>query len=697
MPAGNNLNLIKTMNKILKFLSLLSIVAILFSSCSPEEYDLSEKSVKSEDLVEGIAFKIEHDASNPNIVYLKSLMGGQYTPLWNHPQGRSQEQTVTLKIPFAGTYKVQFGVETRGGAVWGDTVTFTVDNMYAEFVSDPMWTLVSGGSGKEKTWYLDLDAEGTSRYFKGPIYFFTNTYTWDNLHYSTGESYIDGDFNEDFTWDAQKAITPNLTDGAATWYWTADFAGNGWITTKADFGTMTFNLKGGANITVDQEAYGLSKGTGNYMLDTEKHTIKFSGVNPVHDSGRDADIKTATEFRIIYLTEDAMQILVVPADPKASAVVYNYISKDYKDNWTPGEVKEPEPTLPDNWKTDISQTVSRSVKWVLSPSTPFNWANLDGSLMNAGWTAPEKYDSWTGFTAADAANYANFSLTLNSDDNTATYVAPDGTTTKGGFTLDEKGVYTFVDVKPEFVICGGWVTLTTTDANQWRITKIEKDASGNVTGMWVGKRDAVKPEYMVYHLIPQLATATVDPLAAWKKALVGKTFKPDINWFIDWINFDQSGGWTSATTFGTDFTSNGWVWTEATSNIAKSASIKFETSGSDIKATLTQDLNDGNGNITTGYSVSGKVVINPDVPSIKFEFPLVDYTGSPGNWLNKTNPKGTHWTQALTEKEWIFVSHGGSSLSNIDTNGFWLGCVSNATAAGDSKDELLVFHYVLAQ
>ena len=43
----------------------------------------------------------------------------------------------------------------------------------------------------------------TSRYFLGPIYFFTNTYTWDNLHNAAGDNYLDAD-----AWDATKAITP---------------------------------------------------------------------------------------------------------------------------------------------------------------------------------------------------------------------------------------------------------------------------------------------------------------------------------------------------------------------------------------------------------------------------------------------------------------------------------------------------------
>ncbi|WP_308764787.1 hypothetical protein [uncultured Bacteroides sp.] len=677
------------LNKIFLFLFIGTMM--LLASCSPDEYGLGNTDVKPADLVEGIAYKIEHDAANPNIVYLKSLMGSKYTPLWSHPQGRSQEQTVTLKMPFAGTYNVVFGVETRGGVVYGDTATFKIDDMYAEFVSDPMWTKVAGGAGKSKTWYLDLDADATSRYFLGPIYFFTNTYTWDNLHNAAGDNYLDAD-----AWDATKAITPNLSEtGTATWYWLADYPGNSWMCDAADFGSMTFDLIGGANITVDQEAYGLGKSTGSYMLDVDKHTITFSDAYPVHDSNRDAEMKAATEFRILYLTDDAMQIMVVP-----SGACYNFISKEYKDNWVPGEVADPEPALPDGWKDDISQTVNKSITWKLSETNPLDWCNLDGSRMN-GWNSPADYPSWLG--TLDASVYKNFSMTLNSDDLTANFVAPDGTKTACNYTLDEKGIYTFSTDStentkiPSFAVIG-WANFSADSNRQLRIMSIEKDATGAVTGMWLGAKDAVKPEYTAYHLVPSAGSSTTtDPLKAWKTALIGKTFTPDTGWFVDWLNFDLTGGWTSASTFGTDFTSNNWVWDEATSNIAKSATLKFEANGDDIKVTLIQNLTDAEGNVTNGYTVTGKVTINPDAPSMKFEFPLVNYTGGAGAWLNSANPKGAHWTTALSEYEWIFISHGGSNLSNINTNGFWLGAVANATAAGDSKDEVLAFHYILKQ
>jgi len=169
-----------------------------------------------------------------------------------------------------------------------------------------------------------LDKEGVSRKFLGPAYFFTNTYNWDALHTASGENYIDAD-----AWDYTKAISPLVgEDGGHLWYWLADWPGNDWITAAADFGTMTFNLMGGANISVDQAAYGLDSYTGTYMLYVDKHTIEFADAYPLNFSNRNGEVLAATEFRILYLTEDAMQIMIYP-----SGTCLNYISENYKNNW----------------------------------------------------------------------------------------------------------------------------------------------------------------------------------------------------------------------------------------------------------------------------------------------------------------------------------------------------------------------------
>lgn len=514
------------MKKIINLFSSLVMMALLLISCSPDDFGLGSKDVKAEDLVEGIAFTITPDASNPNIVYLESKMGTGYTPLWETPQGRSQEQKVTLKIPFAGKYEVTFGVETRGGTVYGEPAEFEVEDMCADFISDPMWTMLAGGGGSSKTWYLDLDAEGISRYAVGPIYFFTANYCWDNLHNAAGGNYLDSD-----PWDAASAIVPNLTDGAATWYWLADFAGNSWVTKvgdddptggKYDFGTMTFDLIGGANVVTDPEGYnGLERTSGTYLIDTEKHTIKFSGAWPLHDSNRDAEMKEKAPnrvFNILYLSEDFMQLMV-----PETGTCYNYISKEYKENWVPGEVADPEPALPDGWKDDISQTVNKTIVWKLSESNPLDWCSLDGARMN-GWNTPSDYPDWLG--TPDVSVYGGFSMSLNSEEMTAEFVTPDGTKSTAQYTLDEKGIYTFEGTVPSFSIIG-WASFAADGNNQLRIMSIEKDAAGGITGMWLGAKDAAKPEYMAYHLIPSAGGSSTDPSAAVKKMLCAKTWKLD--------------------------------------------------------------------------------------------------------------------------------------------------------------------------
>lgn len=470
--------------------SFIASVMLLFTACSPEDNNLGGVDVKPADLVEGVAFSITHDSQNPNIVYLENKMPTKYQVLWEHPQGRSLDNKVTLKIPFAGEYEVKFGVQTRGGYVMSEITKFTVDDMCAEFISDPMWEMVSGGAGKSKTWVLDLDASGLSRHFLAPTYFFTAGYCWDNLHNAAGGNYLDSD-----PWDAKSAIVPNLTDGNATWYWLADWPGNSWMCKAADYGTMTLDLIGGANIVTDQVAYGLGKTTGGYMLDTEAHTIKFSGAWPVCVSERNSEMQEKAPgrvFNILYLTENFMQLLI-----PESGTCLNYISQEFKDNWKPGEVVAPEPSLPDGWKDDVSQIVNTSVKWTISENNPIDWCKLDGSRMN-GWSNLTDYPDWLG--TPDPAVYKSFSMTLNSKENIATFVTTTGTTSCK-YTLDEKGIYTFETKLPAQTIVS-WVTFAADSNNQLRIMSIEKDDAGKVTGMWLGARSDEKEEYMGYHLVP---------------------------------------------------------------------------------------------------------------------------------------------------------------------------------------------------
>ncbi len=487
--------------KRLKSLYIAAIAGILAlgTGCSPDSYSLPDPSISSEELLEGIAFTITHDSENPNIIYLKSLLPATYQVSWVTPQGRSVGAERTLKIPFDGTYEVQMGVNTRGGYVWSKAASFTIDEFCAEFVDNYLWKRISGGVGESKTWQIDLalldDGSAKTTYWGGPHWYWNGNYTWDHLHAASETETVNANFRDSDPWDAATmAIDPSDVpeDGsgdAANWYWAADYAGNSWMCSLANYGYMTFDLINGANVTIT-DANGNIISNGTYMLDVDNHTISFSDTYPLNTGSC-----STRDFKLLYLSDTAM--LIVPDGLNECLTSFNYVTKDYFDNYVADE-SEPEPELPDGWRDDISQTVITSVKWVFSDRNPLDWANLDGSMMN-GWRNLEDYPDWLG--TPDPASYADFSMTLDSSDYSALFSYPDGSTIECSYELSDNGIYTFSEPIKSFTLVG-WASFAVDADNGLRILQIEKNVYGNVTGMWLGARSTEKDEYMAYHFVP---------------------------------------------------------------------------------------------------------------------------------------------------------------------------------------------------
>jgi hypothetical protein len=621
------------MNRIIKICSMLFAWAILLVSCSPDKYLLGDMDVLPNDLVEGIAFKIEHDQANPNIVYLTSLMDSKYNPLWDHPQGRSQDKKVTLKIPFAGTYAVKFGVQTRGGVVYGEPVNFTVDQMYAEFISDEMWTMLAGGAGEEKTWYLDLDADGLSRNYLGPMYFYGTGDWWGTVN-GTGEP-LNGD----------------------SWSWQPDWKGNDWIMPKGDYGSMTFDLKGGANVKVNHPMLNKNQ-TGTFLIDTDNKTMRMNDASPLHGQPQDGIVVDWGNIRIMSLTANTMQLGVL-RDPvlsgeSAALLVFNYISKDFYDNWVPGNQPDPEPPYSGNANDDLTTSTSTKKTWGLSLITPYNWTNLAGEFLNT-WTKPEDYTA-TGWAPYDATMINKVSFTLDkTGTNNGTYEFTDGAgaTISGSYTTDDKNNIVF-DKSISFSI-SDWVSLGTTAENKLRIIKVENDPLGNISGLWLGKRDPDKNEYMVYKFEPKATGGTVDPMAAWRTALVGKTFMPDVNYFADWVSLTWTGGW-SRSTFPNDFVNQSWFWTEQVYNDCLASSISYYLDGNILKANA----------IDKGVAKNGIIV------NINTEDGTITYSEAPFTFSFVYNNIGEG------KGPFLFGSYDGANLSNVNTKGIYLGFISGA-------------------
>ena len=147
---------------------------------------------------------------------------------------------------------------------------------------------------ESKTWYLDLDADGQSFVFAGPMYFYGTDDCWTSVS--------DGD-----------AVTGD------SWAWEADWAGNSWLCPAADYGSMTFYADGRVSVNGTE---------GTYSIDEEAHTITFSGVELLHMSNYDGAVNSfTTALPILSLTEEGVQIGAIRTD-EPCLLSFNFISAE---------------------------------------------------------------------------------------------------------------------------------------------------------------------------------------------------------------------------------------------------------------------------------------------------------------------------------------------------------------------------------
>lgn len=227
-----------------------------------------------------------------NTVILRNLTEG-VIPMWDFGIGKSIKEIDTVVYAFAGTYTIKRSVMSAGRVVQLPDATVQVTKIKPEAISDPMWTLLAGGADNEKTWVLDFDAAGVSRHFDGPIFFI----------------------------GADKLFHPDCNGTSSCWNWFPSW--QSWMPGPADYGTMTFNLKGGPFVNVNQNAItnsGVFNGT--YMINTKEKSISFTSLTPLN-MGWD---QVYSKGYVFSLTETAMQ-LAFQKPNNQEYEIYNYILK----------------------------------------------------------------------------------------------------------------------------------------------------------------------------------------------------------------------------------------------------------------------------------------------------------------------------------------------------------------------------------
>jgi hypothetical protein len=153
-----------------------------------------------------------------------------------------------------------------------------------------MWVNLTGGNGKSKTWVLDLDANGVSKYFTCSFYF-----------------------------------------GGTGWEWDPAFKDIGWSGVSAgDYGTMTFDLLGDAHFSSTNKMFPDLSGTGKFMLYPATNQLATIGAQVLHDKAEGNGVKNwFAKMTIKTLDADHMQLICITAADGSAWLIYNYISLDY--------------------------------------------------------------------------------------------------------------------------------------------------------------------------------------------------------------------------------------------------------------------------------------------------------------------------------------------------------------------------------
>ncbi|MCE5178163.1 MAG: hypothetical protein LLF81_03325 [Porphyromonadaceae bacterium] len=462
-------------------------ILMLFSACTPEQYDLDEKDVTPDDLVEGLAYTITHDPVNPNIVYLESKMGNSYTALWEHPQGRSQEKKVTLQIPFDGTYTVRFGVQTRGGVVYGEPATFIIQDFYAGFVTNELWTLLTGGVGASKMWIPDNGKYGLA---PGELSYADpgGTVEWNNWSPN---------------WEPAAGFTMAAGDNPI---WES---------------SMTFDLINGANVSIDDRSSGgVGQKKGSFMLNTDAHTITFTDADLLHTSGwSHMTSNWKKDLKILTLTENQLRIGILRQKDTSGEdpwwIIWNYVNKEYADNYE-APAQEIFPTLPDDWRDYVEPKTNLVTTYKLSDDKPFDWCNLDGSQKGIA-------------NIAARSGVEEVTLVLNSGTGDYTLIDIAGVEYKGKYTLNNEGIYTFSNALPEIQLSAdGRAIFKSNPDRTLRIMSYEtSDFTGGLTDLWLASKELDDQgnlyQYMGYHFVAQTAGAV-------------KSYKATMHFFdLGWI------------------------------------------------------------------------------------------------------------------------------------------------------------------
>ncbi len=387
---------------------------MLTASCKPDEYSTPNAVVSSAELVEGIAYSVTPSASNPNTIVCKSLVKG-VVPVWDTPNGISEESQVTLDLPFSGDYTITFGVVNGSGIVWGEPYTFTVEQNDFGMLSDDIWTNLAGGvdengNGNPKTW-VPMDKAYSPYVGSAPV----------------------GYMNPDDILNDGSAST-DIVFGTGNWNMNWDPGFQSWLIPSDDVymqSSMVLSLDAQKGCVAQINRYdsgGLTTTDGGFTLnisDPKRPTISFNKCEMLHAAWGDAVCSNySKDIKILECTPYVLQFATMRTnDEGAWWIVWNFVAEDLRDGLisipsddpdllTGTPVKEPsysdlETSLFTISGSDASYVASATT-YLLNDETPYDLLWWNPATATWDWIIDGSYNStW-------APNYSDedFALTL---------------------------------------------------------------------------------------------------------------------------------------------------------------------------------------------------------------------------------------------------------------------------------------------
>ncbi|TCO08848.1 hypothetical protein [Natronoflexus pectinivorans] len=462
-------------------ITLLGVILMTVLSCSDDD---KPNDVQTEAPLLGQNFDFVVDGNR--VTFTTTLSGNVwFTNLATEADHTVTDGSVAINLPLAGVYEFTCSRLADGVTLTSDVFDVVIEQDDLDFLNEGMWYYLSGGANETKTWRMDINEDGKTVYFDGPLYY----------------SGLDG--NPYWAWDILEEELPvviNGTEMSSFFNWSPDYASNTWIMAPKNYGTITFNATAG---TISTDRFGeICNSTFAFDPETMKLTIP-SCIIPI-DTGRvnEGQFSDLQNLRIFTLTEHSMQIGVKrtyeDGEDSPWTHVYNFVvvGHEYaREEFTYSEPVNTSFTQEDlvgTWKfADVAQD------WI-GWRAEGDWGTIIEPRRLNGWsTRAEMVATLASWGAEDAEDIFN-------DGDTREFVFnADGTCVLAGndntYSVSD-GVITFSEpLDEEFSLV--WIGLSGTEV---KVLDVVNDDDGNpysYDGIWIGQQNDQNKESKAVKLV----------------------------------------------------------------------------------------------------------------------------------------------------------------------------------------------------